>query len=281
MSFTLNFESFPPPGGPLRFAVVPWDTELYGFPVYELRVEEADPGPVREQLRPWLTTLGTDRPTLVYVKIPTRAVAMAQALTAHGFYPVETAIEIALTLARMTPITGRKLPGITLRPAVAADLPKIMTIARGGFTADRLHVDPNLPSEAADRRFAEWVERGFHAGEMVFAYEDQKAGQLIGFYHVRATGPTAVDLSLAAVDRPFQRSGLGALMYQAVLEECRSLGYQLASTRISINNIDVLNLFARLGCDVLNAVLTLHHISAGRSGLDRTTPPRYEPTDHR
>ncbi len=266
MSFTLNFEPFPPPCGPLRFAVVPWDSELYGFPVYELRVEEADPGPVHENLRPWLTSLGTDRRSLVYARIPTRSVAIAQILTAHGFYPVETTLEIALSLARMTPITTRKRPGILLRPAVAADLPQIMTIARGAFSVDRLHVDPNLPSEKADQRFAEWVERGFDAGEMVFAYEDQKAGQLIGFYHVRATSPTAIDLSLAAVDRPFQQSGLGALMYQAVLEECRSHGYQFASTRISINNLDVLNLFARLGCDIQNAVITLHRVAAGRGG---------------
>jgi GNAT superfamily N-acetyltransferase len=231
--------------------------------VYELRVDEADAGTVQEHLRSWLASLGTERRNLVYVKIPTRAVAMGQVLTAHGFYPVETTLEIALSLPRMTPITTRKRPGIALRPAVADDLPKIMTIAQGAFWADRLHQDPNLPAEKADQRFTQWVKRGFDDGEMVFAYEDQKAGQLIGFYHVRATGPTTVDLSLAAVDRPFQQLGLGALMYQAVLEECRSRGYQVATTHISINNLDVLNLFVRLGSDVRGAVLTLHRVVAG------------------
>ena len=83
------------------------------------------------------------------------------------------------------------------------------------------------------------------------------------------------------MDRPFQQSGLGALMYQAVLEECRSSGCQIASTRISINNLDVLNLFTRLECDVRNAVVTLHRVAAARdnpasadSSSQGTEPPR-------
>jgi hypothetical protein len=87
---------------------------------------------------------------------------------------------------------------------------------------------------------------------------------------------TAINMSLAAVDWPFQQSGLGALMYQSVLEECRSSGCQIASTRISINNLDVLNLFTRLECDVRNAVVTLHRVAPLGTVRPVPTPLRKE-----
>ena len=67
-----------------------------------------------------------------------------------------------------------------------------------------------------------------------------------------------VDLSLAAVDVAYRGSGVGAMMYQALLTECQARGFQTAVTRISVNNMDVLNLFMRLGFAVRNTLFVLH-----------------------
>jgi len=51
-------------------------------------------------------------------------------------------------------------------------------------------------------------------------------------------------------------------MYQAVLLECRNRGFSLAETHVTVHNLDVLNLFARLGFQFRNPSLTLHRYSS-------------------
>ena len=70
-------------------------------------------------------------------------------------------------------------------------------------------------------------------------YEDTRKGAILGFYHIRDARDGAVDLSLAAVAPAYHGAGIGALMYQAMLNECRQRGYRTAVTRISLNNLPV------------------------------------------
>ncbi len=258
MSFALSFVPFPPPDGPLSWALVPWDTALFGISVYELRLSGSDPTAVNDPLKRWLASIPADQARLICAKLPAGDVAQTQILTRQGFYPVETSLEIALPMARMTPIALRRPASLALRPAGASDLRAIGTVARSAFIADRFHLDPNLPPNPADQRYVEWVERGFREGEPVFVWEDMRNGRTLGFYHIRPTASTVVDLSLAAVDPVYRQSGLGSLMYQAVLEKCYALGFEIAETRISVNNLDVLNLFFRLGFTVRRALNVLH-----------------------
>ena len=262
MSFALNWRAFPEPDGPLCYAEVPWDSELYGFPFYELRCAPDAAGRLAPHLAAWLRGLRS-RPALVYAKIPSQAVAQNQLLCAHGFYPVETMVELSLPLERMVAVTSRPPEHARLRPAAEADLPQLVSAAAGAFRADRLHLDTNLPADKADRRFARWLELGWRAGEPVFVLEDRRSGGLIGFFHVRAVDPRTVDLSLGGLAAAYQRSGLGAVLYQSVLTECRARGYRTAVTRVSINNLDIVNLFARLGFSFRNPVTTLHWFQAG------------------
>lgn len=259
MPFAVTFEAFPDPDGPLRYALVPWDTETFGFPFIELRCADVDSQQVARHLPALLQSLDArpQRPMLVFTKVPVASSRLAEALSACGFYPVETMIEPHLALARFRPVVERAPGGMVLRDARPEDVSRLVELARGSFHADRLHVDANLPSEKADDRFAGWIANGLRDGDMVFCYDDAK-GNTIGFYHVRVTTPRTVDLSLAAVDRAYQKLGIGLLMYQAVLVECRKRGFAVAETHLTLQNVDALNLFARLGFQFRNPALTFH-----------------------
>ena len=267
MSFTMTFDSFPP-DGPLRFGYVPWDADMYGFPFYELRCEDLLPEVIDEHLSSWLHSLPQDRACLVYSRIPARAVAVTRVLTGNGFYPVETTIDIYLPLSRLTPIVSHQPRLLRLRPTTEADLPRIITIAGSAFSDDRLHVDTNLPSDKADRRYEHWIETGYRLGEPVFVLEDTRNGKVIGFFHLRETAPTTIDLSLAAIDKDYQKTAAGVLMYQATLVECQTRGYQMATTRISLNNTSVVNLYMRLGFAIRSAVTTLHWFRPAAGGAN-------------
>ena len=263
MPFAVTFHVFPAPDGPLRYALIPWDSETFGFPFIELRFARVDHELAAQHLPALLELLDarSQRPMLVFTKVPVAATRLAESLTACGFYPVETMIEPYLALSRFRPVVERPADGMTLRDAREVDVPRLVELARRSFHADRLHVDANLPSDKADERFARWVINGVRDGDMVFCYDDAK-GKTIGFYHVRPTASGTVDLSLAAIDHTYQKLGIGLLMYQAVLLECRNRGFSLAKTRVTVHNIDVLNLFARLEFQFRNPTLTLHRYSS-------------------
>lgn len=260
MSFQLEFRSFPGPDGPLHYARIPWDSETFAQPIYELKWDRNDTSLLRQHLPPLLAALSAERPVLVWTKVGIDDVAACAQLTRQGFYPVETMVELHLALDRFTPVVTRGPARLRLRPAAPADLPRLVSLARTAFHADRFHLDPHLPQDKSNERFARWLDRAMQAAEPVFVYEDSAKKNILGFYHLRenAGHPKIVYLSLAAIDVDYQKLGFGLLLYQTVLLECRTRGYAAAETHISVNNLDVLNVFARLGCSFRNPVMTLH-----------------------
>jgi len=260
MPFVTEERRYPSADGPIRFAAIPWDSQTYGFPFYELRCQEIDPQILARHLARWLDSLSRER-ALVFAKIPIDAVGIGHVLCVEGkFYPVETMLELYLPMSRLKPPITRPLDRFKLRVATKDQMPTIGALASRAFSADRLHADPALPPEKANQRFQKWVERGFEDGDRMFAYEDTKQQKLIGFFHVREIGGGTVDLSLGAVDPAFHNLGLGAQLYEAVLLDCRQRGDQLAITHITVNNLEVMNLFSRLGFLFRKPVMTFHRM---------------------
>jgi ribosomal protein S18 acetylase RimI-like enzyme len=253
MGFALDFRPYPGMAGVLTEAEVPWDTDLYGLPVVELRCV-APAAEVARALPPWRALR---RPAFVQTRVAPDDLATVEALCANGFYPAETTLDLSLPLRRLTPLEARAADRPRLRRAGAGDVAALAAIARETFRADRFHLDPHLPSERTDARYAGWVERGFAAGDRLYAYE-AASGEAVGFYLVRGEPGAEVDLSLAGVTARHRGTGLGAMMYSDMLVLCRDEGFRTAVTRVTATNLDVLNLFTRLGFTIRAARLTLH-----------------------
>lgn len=275
MSFSLDFTPYPGPEGPLSYAEVPWDTELYGIPFYELRCDGAAEA-VGDELPRWLETIRArteGHPTFLFTRILPSNLALCEALCRHGFYPAELTLRISMPLGRFTRMHPNAGQRARLRRATAADVAELSALAGEAFVADRFHLDPHLPKDLSDRRYAQWVERGFRDGDDLYVYEQTadvpEDHKMVGFYLIRGTPDGEVDLSLAGVGARYRRTGIGALMYEEMLAVCRELGYRVAVTSISANNLDVANLFMRLGFSVRRADLTLHQLlSPSHTGDD-------------
>jgi len=260
VAFVLDFRSFPVTGGPLAYAPVTWDADLYGIPFYELRCDGAVED-VERALPAWRQEVQNQgQPALAFTRIQPSDVRLAAGLSAVGFYPVETTLDISLPLRRFVRIHPNSA-GARLRRAEAGDVPALVAIAEETFATDRFHLDPHLPTQLSDKRYAQWVERGFRDGDHLFVYEstgEAEAQGVMGFYLIRGEPGGEVDLSLAGVATRYRRGGVGALMYEAMLEMCSEMGYRVASTTVSTNNFDVVNLFMRLGFVIRSARLTMH-----------------------
>ncbi|MFH1478103.1 MAG: GNAT family N-acetyltransferase [Verrucomicrobiota bacterium] len=263
MAFILTYAGFPAPDGPFKIAPIPWDSALLDFPVFEINCAQTPLDALARHLPAWLAGLPRDRAVLVVAKIAPDAVAVAAALAQHGFYPVETMLEFELLLARLTPVIKRTSAHMQLRMATPDDLAPVRSIAQSAFTADRFHLDPNVPRNKADWRYAHWIENSFRAGDPVFVLEDTAQSEVIGFVQARATAPQTMDITLGAVRKHLQNSGAGVLMYQELFLALRARDFKRAVTRVSINNLRGIKLTLRLGFIVRAAVVALHWFRRG------------------
>lgn len=262
MTFSLTWQSFPAPAGPLAFAKIPWDSELYGFPFYDLKLGDASPDRIEPLLGNWLGQLPAAKSCLVVTGIKPRAVALARILTRQGFYPVETILELHIPVARFRPRPMARFQKMHFRPAQAADLPSMQAIARDAFSTDRFHLDPNLPSEKADERYARWVAAGFTNGEALFVMEDKPTNRIIGVAAVKETPPNAYHVTLAVMDKNYHHTGAGAFLYQSIMNDCQARGFKLAIANISINNVSSLKSAERIGFTTHDALTRFHWFRA-------------------
>lgn len=260
-TFELTFLADDRHADAVQYALVPWDTESFGFPVYELRLDERadlDVGDLAEFLQRFDTPEGS----LVCVKVDQGSVPLLYVLAMNGFYPVETMLEVEGDLAFAATLPREAKIPVRLRPATRDDLPVMTRIASEAFWSDRFHLDPNLSDDAADERYARWVIRAFESDDQLFAYERTDSSEVIGFYQVREVSPDRVDLTLAAVDPSLTGLGLGSVLYRSVIAECAAQGYVTAQTRIVARNLPVLNIFSAMRFSFRCAQTSLHRFCA-------------------
>lgn len=261
--FTLTFRGEPEAEPVVMWAEVPWDSALYGFPVVEVRTAAGrKPDGLREALRAVLEGLDRRARSLVFAKLGAGEIGAAEVFCEAGFRPVETQLEAFVALPRLRPLAGKIGAAWRLEEARPGDRAALERIARQAFRTDRLHLDPSLPPEVADERYAAWVGRALDEGEPVFLLKDRE-GEPLGFFHVRWTSKESVELSLAAVDPERWRPGAGAVLFERVLLACRERGAAAASARIAVLNTEVMSLYAALGFSFRHPRVTLHRVRTG------------------
>ena len=223
---------------------IPWDTEVFGFPVVRLDSCDDEFAP-DDEIEQVLACYRGQESVLVTCRVPAERVAWTYALSRHGFYPVETSIQPARDLSSYEP--GRRFGGLKLREMRDEDRSTVLAIAGSAFSHGRFHLDENIPRAGANKRYARWIENALADGDLVLVFEDGDRSNVLGFYHLRDLGQQTADLSLAALDPKTQGLGLGPLMYDQCLEECVARGFERVQTNISVANSAVLNIYAELG----------------------------------
>lgn len=257
MLFKIDFKYWADPNDGLQYGYVPWDSQIFNFPLYQLLLSEKKPISINKlkELLDHLYEYNQGK-CLVFAKVGSEKILLKQLLAGSGFYHVETAIEPYRNLGTFE--FERRFEELRLREATTEDKPKLFVLARNAFSADRFHLDPNIPNERASYRYEYWLENGFQSEDPIYVYESVKDGNLIGFCHLKEVTEDIVDFSLGAVEAKAQKVGLGVLMYSECLMICKSSGYKQMVTRISINNIGVLNIYTHLGFSFRNPTSTFH-----------------------
>ena len=256
----LPIQHFPAPDGPLRFVHIPWDSDLYEFPVAQLLAEEVRLKDLEAHVGAWLDSLSAGgTPHLAVCKLGSVEIAKIRVLTQLGFYYVECIAALRWELSRVPLLTvAGEEDNLRLRPAEVADIPRLMEIAGTAFSADRLHLDPALPQHKADERMRRWIEQSVRGGERIDVCTEVGHPEALGFISYSKAGDRCLRVNLTAVAADLQYTSLAGGMGHRSFLSLRSAGYETLVADVSLNNLSMLNLVLSFGGRIRKVHTTLH-----------------------
>ncbi len=192
-----------------------------------------------------------ERPVFLFARVPTHRVDTLRALERLGFAIVDTNV----TLERPAAPVRASSQG-RVRFARPADRAGIMALAAAGFAFSRLHLDPAVPREAADRSRAVWAgnfflgKRGDH---MVVAEAD---GAVAGFLQLLGPSEHILTIDLIAVAEAHRKRGLAAALIAFAIDGIKGVRMLRVGTQIA--NIPSLRLYEKLGFRIASSHYVLH-----------------------
>jgi ribosomal protein S18 acetylase RimI-like enzyme len=229
-------------------ALIPDDflTGIVGRPTF--RVEVGQDGPAQETIA--AIVAAQKRPVFLYARVPTGSVATLRGLEKLGFAVVDTNVVFE------RPAVGVRITPIATRQARPGDRGAVMELAARSFSHSRLHLDPAIPREIADRSRAEWAGN-FFAGRrgdhMIIAEAD---GELAGFAQLLGPRDGVVTIDLIGVAAPFRRRGIAAALIAAA---GNIAGTQTLRVGTQIANTPSLLLYETLGFRIVETHYVLHY----------------------
>jgi hypothetical protein len=228
-----------------RIAILPWDTDIFGFPVAAWT--PADPVGLapslpafRARLEAWAAA---HRVELVACTVAADDRAWRALLPEAGFSCVDQTFRIMLRVQAFS----APPPATPVRLAAAADGPSIEEIAAHAFRHGRYHADPRFPRELADRRYRRWVRTACRSADPLDrVYVLGAPGTVKGFFQLRLDQDRA-EVGIIAVTKGLQGSRAGPELLIGTQLALKAEGVRWLTAKISAANAAVVDLVARLG----------------------------------
>jgi hypothetical protein len=253
-----------------RVFVVPWDTEIFGFPVGTY-----DPGDARAvhagreafggQFRAWASSRQVE---LVSCAVEADERVWRTVLPELGF----TCVEQTLDLAFRVQAYAAAPPSRPVRLATVDDHAQIEEIAGRTFRHGRYNADPRFPPALADRRYRHWVRSACtSASPADRVYVVGKPGSVKGFFQLRLAEDRA-EVGIMGVAESAKGSPAALDLMTGMHLDLKGLGIRWITAKISAGNTRVINLVAHFGYRFRSAKATFHwHAPDARHLLPRGT----------
>jgi len=254
-----------PDGGCLK--PLPWETRNLGiasFAVNDAFLERPDERLLKECLAREADAHGS---FFVQARFKTDT-GISRVLEKNGFYFVEATVCPHSNLSKNGQLRTFAIDPASFLPAryALADIERVSLdrndsarcdavrqIAGESFSDDRFHADYNCEQSVADRRFVYWVDDLMADPGVVFDV------MLLKERPIAFMARKSEDLILAGFARKYAGAGLGDFLWLSVLRQLKEAGLNQARTLISVRNILVLNLYARLGFKFRDPCATFHY----------------------
>lgn len=229
-----------------RVAVLPWDTEIFGFAVADYKPGEIgsmfkNPHDVQQRLHGWAEENAVE---LIGCSVTANQPKWRTLLPRLGFTYVDSTLTYTLAKLQTVKFPRKHVP---VRLATLADQAAVERICEIGFRAGRYHADARFPLQLANVRYRKWLANEFVSlGESNRIYVAGEVGAAIGFTHVRVNGGEA-SITIGGADPAVQSSVLPFAVFIGTLEALRDSGVRRAQSKLSAGNTPMLNLAAYAG----------------------------------
>ena len=229
-----------------RIAVLPWDCEIFGFPVADYQggdlIDIANTLPeFKEAFNRWTEK---NRVELVHCIVPAQERLWLTLLPEIGFSYVDYTLKISTNRLHLWEPFHTKIP---VRPAVPADRASIERIAELAFHVGRYHMDPRFPRPLSELRYQRWLGNALDAvGPQNRLYVTGEVGAVTSFFHVTLNGEEAY-ITIIAVDPARQGGRTGIDLCCEVLKDLKASGVRKMSSKISAMNNNVQNFCVYFG----------------------------------
>jgi len=258
--FELNYEPLFIGDNPVPWtaAVIPWDTETFGFNVSALKPcaeTEARCYEAAALARALEDYSARREVRAITASIPAEHSVTSCLLQNAGFHMVDVALSVRYRNVQAA--VADKSPGVQLHPAVPSEWETLARIAQTAFHHGRYHLDPRFDASLADRRYSDWVRRCLEPGSSQQLLTAAVNGQICGFSVVEYKNSGGY-LHLHAIESAWQGKKLGPEMILASLKYLSDLGGQNVDTKISASNLRAINMHARLNAVFTAAEYLLH-----------------------
>jgi RimJ/RimL family protein N-acetyltransferase len=242
-----------------RASLVPWDSEIFGFPVavYQAGAARLDAAEREKFMNGFAAWTGANRVSLCSCTVPANESdsLWKYYLGEAGFHFVDFSVRSTLK-----GLQNARLPEArtALREARTDDHEAIKAMALEAFHNGRYHADPLFPRELADKRYGRWVGNALSAETGIDrVYVMGQPGSVQGFFHVTVEEDIS-DLRLAAIAPALRGTLLGFDLYVSVLHLLKGLGIRRVVTSISAANTAVMNVYAMLGFSFSSPEMIFH-----------------------
>lgn len=230
-------------GGVVEARLTPWDERALGFTTAEItRLDAAttdQAAALLDQTQAWARQQGVH---YLFGRIDANAHALRAAVLGCGFQFVETSLTVSRSGMGQLPAVPRGMLPV-LRPAVAADIPLLRSIAADDFGHGRFLEDPAIDPAHARLRTANWIEDLVNA-QLVQTAESR--GRIIGFHAERVFADEhRAELLLTGAAAPYAM--LAMPLWVTALQSLATRDIQRCTTLVSAANTGIINLYARLG----------------------------------
>jgi len=239
-----------------RVFVVPWDTDIFGFPVgiYEPGDASALRGSLKALGERLLVWASERRVELVSCAVAADDRVWRALLPVLGFTVVEQTLELAFRVQAYT----ASPPTRPVRLATADDHPQIEEIAGHTFRHGRYNADPRFPLDLADRRYRHWIRSALASADPADrVYVVGPPGGVKGFFQLRLVDDRA-EVGIMGVTESAKGSPSALELMTGMHLDLKALGVRWIKAKISAGNTRVINLVSHFGYRFRNAQATFH-----------------------
>jgi hypothetical protein len=236
--------------------VVPWDTEIFGFPVGtytpgEPETIQRDLRGVGARLRAWASAR---RVELVSCTVAADDRAWRTVLPPLGF----TCVEQTLGLTFRIQTYQADPPARPVRIAMDDDHARIEEIAGHTFHHGRYNADPRFPLDLADRRYRHWVRHAcISTNPADLVYVVGAPGNVKGFFQLRLAADRA-EVGIMGVTATAKGTPAAFDLMSGMHLDLKARGTRWLTAKISAGNTRVINLVSHFGYRFRDAQATFH-----------------------